>query len=113
MDASAPKGVEYAVAKRSVGLEQIWRQKLPDDLPETLECKFCGEPKQLLRVNERVAFWVHLDLKRFRKCKILTFRTSFLQSVLQAYNQLHQALKFHKSGGDKDGGISPENTGPK
>ena len=32
---------------------------LPKDIPETIKCKMCGEPMQLLRVNPQIGFWLH------------------------------------------------------
>lgn len=51
------------------------------DLPAVIQCRFCGEDKQLVQPNKRIAFWVHLDLEIFEKCKTLTFRTTFLKDL--------------------------------
>lgn len=51
------------------------------NMPEEIECRFCGEDKQLVQPNKRIAFWVHRDLDVFEKCKILTFKTSFVREL--------------------------------
>jgi len=63
-------------------MRRIYNLKLSDDIPKEIRCRGCGEPKQLVRVNDRVAFWAHMDRKIHEACKTkLTFRTSFIQDV--------------------------------
>ena len=83
-----------------------WNEKLPDDLPKVIQCRFCGEDKTLLRVNDRMAFWVLLDIERFRKCKFLTFRTTFIKNIAEMYRRTYKHAKFHKR---EENGVSPEN----
>jgi len=73
----------------------VWATRLPDDLPEEVKCRFCEEPKQLLRLNDLIAFWVHTDIEQFRKCKYLTFRTSFIKNVMKTFKDIQDRNKFH------------------
>lgn len=73
----------------------VWDTKLPDDLPAEIKCKFCEQPKQLLRLNDYIAFWVHTDLLAFHNCKILTFRTSFIKNIMKTFKDIHDRNKFH------------------
>ena len=98
------------VKKTNVNSEDVnvWDTKLPDDLPENIKCRFCGEPKQLLRLNNHMAFWVHTSIYQFRKCKILTFRTSFIKNVMKTFKQISDRNKFHMEVSNRDS----ENSGP-
>ena len=100
MALSASAGMESTMEKIKVlNAKEIWNQKLPDDLPREIKCRFCGEPKQLIRVNDRIAFWVHLDREQFKKCKYLTFRTTFIKNACEIYREIQKKLKFHKKEG--------------
>ena len=69
-------------------VKNVWDTRLPDNLPEEIKCKFCEQPKQLLRVNRYIAFWVHRDIELFRKCRILTFRASFIKNVMKTFKEV-------------------------
>lgn len=80
----------------------VWDTRLPDDLPLEIKCRFCGEPMQLLRLNQYIAFWVHTNIYQFRKCRlpktksaVLTFRTSFISNVMKSFKDIQDRNKFH------------------
>jgi hypothetical protein len=75
--------------------KELFNAELPDDLPEVISCRFCGEDKQLIQPNKRVAFWVHLDLDVFEECNILTFRTSFVKNLAKMWFSWFEKKKFH------------------
>ena len=65
---------------------KIYNLELPPDLPAEITCRLCGKPKQLVKVNKRVAFWAHMDAKTHTACPgKLTFRTSFIQDVAKMW----------------------------
>jgi hypothetical protein len=89
-------------------VKSVWDTRLPDDLPDEIKCKFCEKPKQLLRLNDYIAFWVHTDLDTFRKCKILTFRTSFIKNVMKSFKDIHDRNKLAMEVKPR----APQNSGP-
>jgi SAM-dependent methyltransferase len=67
-------------------MRRIYNARLPPDLPEEILCRGCGEPKQLVHRNQRVAFWGHIDPAVHARCVArLTFRTSFIQDVAKMW----------------------------
>lgn len=62
------------------------------EVPEVIECRDCGQPKQLIPVNKRIAFWAHLDPATHEACLVkLTYRTSFRQGVARLWGHWAQA----------------------
>lgn len=77
-------------------MRSIYDAKLPD-LPVEITCRGCGKPKQLIRVNDRVAFWVHRDVPTHEACPTkLTFRTSFIQDVAKMWGHWIRAANLAK-----------------
>jgi len=59
------------------------------DLPIAITCRNCGEGMELLRINDRVAFWVHKG-KQLEKCKFMALRTTFAKDIGKAMVQMQQ-----------------------
>jgi SAM-dependent methyltransferase len=67
-------------------MRRIYNAALPTDLPPEILCRDCKQPKQLIRVNDRIAFWAHFDPDVHAKCVVrLTYRTSFIQNVARMW----------------------------
>jgi hypothetical protein len=63
-------------------MRRIYNATLPTDLPTEILCRDCRHPKQLIRVNDRIAFWAHFDPEIHAQCVVkLTYRTSFIQNA--------------------------------
>lgn len=79
---------------------EIVTQQLPAELRDPARCKLCGQPHHLVKVNGRVAFYVHHG-EELRTCRAIGYRTSFIGELGEALWRRVQANN------DKDS-VEPE-----
>ena len=74
---------------------EIMSRKLPDNLPIERPCRLCDQMLHLLKLNDRVAFYVHRG-DELKVCKAISPKTSFMNAL----RDLRRAGKI--PGGDVD-----------
>lgn len=72
-----------------------WKPLTLADLPETKQCRLCGQPSHLLPLNEHIVFWVHRG-RELEKCTDIAFKTSYIQSLKQFLEEKKQHLEEQK-----------------
>ena len=79
--------------------KQVYRQTLPDDVPDVIRCKGCGYKMKQVFKNDKVVFWAHWGQyhKYHDGCPLkLAYRTSYLRDLIPFMED-----KFHVGGEQK------------
>ena len=65
------------MARHVENVQRIYKQKLPEDMPETVHCSYCSGVRHLVKINDMFAFYLHRG-KELEKCQIIGYKTSYL-----------------------------------
>ena len=68
-----------------------WQPLKLSDLPQTKQCKMCGQDHHLLALNEHIVFWVHRG-EETAKCSCIAFKTSYLNGLKTILEEKKQKL---------------------
>ena len=74
-----------------------WQPLNLSELPETKQCKMCGQDHHLLPLNENIVFWIHKG-KETEKCTLIAFKTSYLNGLKTLLEEKKQRLKEQING---------------
>lgn len=69
----------------------VWQPLNLNDLPQTKQCKMCGQNSHLLPLNEHIVFWVHQG-EETKKCTCVAFKTSYLNGLKSVLEEKKQKL---------------------
>ena len=69
----------------------MWQPLNLADLPQTKQCKMCGQDHHLLALNKHVVFWVHQN-SELEKCTCIAFKTSYLNGLKTVLEMKKQQL---------------------
>ena len=69
----------------------VWQPLNLKELPQTKQCKMCGQDHHLLALNEHIVFWIHQG-KETEKCTCIAFKTSYLNGLKTILEEKKQKL---------------------
>ena len=68
-----------------------WQPLNLKDEPDEILCDKCKQPKQALKLNENIVFWVHRG-ESLKACHDLDYKTSFLPYLAADLKAKQEAL---------------------
>lgn len=90
------------MAKRKTYAEILEQIAIPENTPETITCRLCGEPMHLLKINPYVAFWIHKK-QSIIKCgqandlhpgrPMIAQNMKFYKGIIDVWNELIEDRK--------------------